>query len=382
MRKNLSLGNADRVPQRATAEARADLFTRAAVELLATVPERTRAMLDARFGVSGLKAQTLAEVGSREKISRERVRQIVEVGLALVRRASFSGSVAHARAVILETAKASGGVVTEELLLRAAHAPPEAAGALHLLLSSMPEVAEARETQRTKAHWVLVAQPPPDLPALEEVLEVAERLLTGEGHVLPRDTFLQQLQRAVPRPLSSAVAQIYLSLSQQVVQTPLGAFGLRRWREAVPRSVGDKAYLVLREDGKPLHFRAVAEAINRIAFDEKRALPETVHNDLIRDERFVLVGRGLYALKEWGYQPGRVAEVIERVLRSAGHPLAKADIITAVLQERLVKRNTVLLSLVNHDRLRMLPDGTYALKETSGGSTPGGEQPQREAPMP
>lgn len=388
MSKRLSPGNDHKAPPRVTAEAKANLFTRAAAELLAVVPERTRDMLDARFGIADAKVQTLAEVGSREKISRERVRQIVEAGLAAVRRASPSGNVPHARAAILETARASGGVVTEELLLQAAHAPKEALGALRLVLSSMSEVAEARETQRTKAHWVLAAQPPPELPGLEEVLEAAERLLAVEGHVLPNDTFLQQLQRVVHKPLPSTVTQMYLSLSQHVVRTPLGAFGLRSWRDAVPRSVGDKACVVLREEGKPLHFRAVAEAINRVAFDEKRALPETVHNDLIRDDRFVLVGRGLYALKEWGYQPGRVADVIERVLRSAGHPLSKGEIIASVLKERLVKRNTILLSLGNHDRLRVLPDGTYALKEKSVESTfaepkggASGERPPSEVPV-
>ena len=119
-------------------------------------------------------------------------------------------------------------------------------------------------------------------------------------------------------------------------------------------------YLVLKKSGKPMHFTEIAKAINDTKFDEKIAYPATVHNELILDKRFVLVGRGVYALREWGYQPGVVAEVVARVLADKG-PLTKEDIISEVLKQRLVKPETVALTLANRKRFNRLPDGSYAV---------------------
>ena len=51
-----------------------------------------------------------------------------------------------------------------------------------------------------------------------------------------------------------------------------------------------------------MHFKEVAEAISK-TFGKKTHYA-TCHNELIKDSRFVLVGRGMYALAEWGYQAG------------------------------------------------------------------------------
>src|SRR3989344_4735689 len=66
--------------------------------------------------------------------------------------------------------------------------------------------------------------------------------------------------------------------------------------------------LVIRKHGSPIHFRDVAKQI--MVMFKKKAHVATTHNELIKDPRFVLVGRGLYALAEWGYAPGIVRDVI------------------------------------------------------------------------
>jgi DNA-directed RNA polymerase delta subunit len=56
------------------------------------------------------------------------------------------------------------------------------------------------------------------------------------------------------------------------------------------------AYLSLREHKKPLYFKdIVSEIYNKF---DKKVNPATCHNELIRDKRFILVGRGIYGLKE------------------------------------------------------------------------------------
>lgn len=350
----------------------------AAKEFLLLLPERTRQILAERYGLTQNRPKTLVDIGKREGVSRERIRQIVESALHVLRadvppKGASRGPV---HTLLRSLSESFGGVATEETLLASMRmSDAKDRNALRFLLSVFPDFSEARETQRTRPHWILTtftpspnaSIPEPDGsasagPSLETVLEAGERILEREGALVPESRYFDALRRTLNVSSTDAVFQSFLAVSKRIVRNPFGDFGLRAWRAAVPRSVGDKAYLVLKAQGMPLHFRAIADEINRMRFDRKRALAETVHNDLIRDPRFVLVGRGLYALQEWGFTPGRVAEVIVRLLQEAGRPLPKSEIITGVLKQRFVKRNTVLLCLLNRSLFRPMPDGAYALR--------------------
>ena len=133
-----------------------------------------------------------------------------------------------------------------------------------------------------------------------------------------------------------------------------------KWPEITPRGARDKAYIILKEQNRPLHFREIAELINQANLGSNLAQAQTVHNELIKDERFVLVGRGTYALKDWGYQPGTVRQVIAQLLKEHGS-LAKEDILEKVLKDRLVKESTVLINLQNRQHFNKREDGKYTL---------------------
>jgi DNA-directed RNA polymerase delta subunit len=110
------------------------------------------------------------------------------------------------------------------------------------------------------------------------------------------------------------------------------------------KGVRDYAFLVIRKHGSPIHFREVANQITKIF--KKKAHVATTHNELIKDPRFVLVGRGLYALSEWGYMSGVVKDVIRKIIEKNG-PLTKDEVISKVMKERYVKENTVAVNLQN-----------------------------------
>jgi hypothetical protein len=84
----------------------------------------------------------------------------------------------------------------------------------------------------------------------------------------------------------------------------------------------------------------------------------TTHNELIKDSRFVLVGRGLYALSEWGYMSGVVKDVIKNIIENDG-PLTRDKIVEKVLKERYVKENTILVNLQNPKYFRRDKEGRY-----------------------
>ena len=137
-----------------------------------------------------------------------------------------------------------------------------------------------------------------------------------------------------------------LAVSREIKQNVFGKWGLAGWSDIKPRGTREKAYLVLKTADKPLHFREIADLIDSYGLQKKKkSHPQTVHNELIKDKRFVLVGRGIYALSDWGYKRGTVKEVITEILRASDKPLSREEVLEKVLQIRQVKKSTVIINL-------------------------------------
>lgn len=341
----------------------------AAEDLLALFEERIRRVSSARFGLSDGHPRTLQTVGDSEQLTRERIRQLEAFVLRSLQypTVSIPERARKVRVAIEELLDLFGRAVREETLFSSLRlTEPRDQAALRFHLAATPGITEARETQRTARHWTATA--PAEVPGtkavpptIEQVLETAEVVLAESGVPLVEDRLLTALRgrlgtATATRPLLLS----HLTIARRLSRNPFGEWGLRTWSSITPRGAGDKAYLVLRQRGKPLHFTAIADAVNAL-FPVRRTHPQTVHNELIRDPRFILVGRGMYALKEWGYEPGTVTEITAKILAQAGRPLTRAELITAVLRQRQVKRNTVLLALCNRQLFRVLGDGRVSL---------------------
>ena len=158
----------------------------------------------------------------------------------------------------------------------------------------------------------------------------------------------------------------YLEISKKIQATKEGKLGLIDWPEIKPRGVKDKAYLVFKKHNKPLHFREITTLIDQLDLNgqDKKTHPQTVHNELIKDQRFVLVGRGMYALSEWGYVPGTIKDIITRVLKEKPQLVSQEEIVKEVLSQRLVARNTVMINLNNKKYFKKDAEGKYFLHET------------------
>jgi len=152
------------------------------------------------------------------------------------------------------------------------------------------------------------------------------------------------------------------SLSKQLA-TLNGRWGLIRWPMVNPKNIRDKIYVILFEAGKHMHFSEIAAEIKKSDFKRKDVTTQAIHNELIKDNRFVLVGRGIYALKEWGYKKGTVADVITDVLKKAGEPLHRDEIVKRVLKDRYVKETTILLNLQGKPQFKRTAKATYTLAD-------------------
>jgi len=154
-----------------------------------------------------------------------------------------------------------------------------------------------------------------------------------------------------------------LAKSSKQLATLHGLWGLVKWPVVNPKNIRDKIYVILKEHGKHMHFNDIAGAIKGSSFKRKDVTTQAIHNELIKDKRFVLVGRGIYALKEWGYEKGTVADIITEILRKEGAALHRDEIVKRVLKSRYVKETTILLNLQGKPQFKRVAKATYILDD-------------------
>ncbi len=304
--------------------------------LLKGLPDRAKEVIARRYGLGGDR-ETLEAIGASHGITRERVRQIEEETLKKLRE---KAGVSACRYIFKDYAnylKKNASLKREDLLL-SQFGNDKFQNYVYFLLTLGAPFEKMPETEHFHAFWAL------DKKAFDK----ARKAVSG---------FIKDLKKKKkPVNLPSSLPVSYIEISKEIVKGSQGLYGLKKWPEVNPKGVKDKAYIVLRQEEKPLHFTQVASFING-------AIPQTVHNELIKDPRFVLVGRGLYALKEWGYEPGTVRDVIYREIKGSRKPLPKEEVVQKVLSQRKVKPNTVLLNLQNKKYFIKTPDGRYNIRK-------------------
>jgi hypothetical protein len=140
-------------------------------------------------------------------------------------------------------------------------------------------------------------------------------------------------------------------------------WGLTKWPTVNPKNIRDKIYVILSDHGKPLHFSEIADAIKDSNFKRRDVTTQAIHNELIKDKRFVLIGRGIYALNDWGFSRGTVSDIIADILKDAGEPLHRDEIVKRVLKSRQVKETTILLNLQSKPQFKRVAKATYTLAD-------------------
>jgi len=325
-------------------------FQRPCLDALNSLSPRQREVLARRFGLLSGSPETLQKIGSDFKITRERVRQLERDGLNNLRK-NNPNCLKPPFNSLKQHLQRQGGVSREKALLEQFGQDEQSQFAYFLLVLGDLFYRFA-ETARTFAFWSLQKNAQ---SALEKKLGALASRIKKSQRPLNQEELLGVS--------ISALDLSALEIAKEIAKSPLGEFGLSSWPEVRPRGVKDAAYLALKQKGKPLHFRNITQRANNIKglFDNREILPQTVHNELIRDPRFVLVGRGIYGLSEWGYQNGAVKDIIVNVLKQAPAPLPKQEILEKVMAQRLVKANTILLNLNNQALFAKNADGTYHL---------------------
>ncbi len=335
--------------------------------LLSCLTAREHEVISRRYGLHNGVKETLDKIGKDHTITRERVRQIERASIAKIKRLQnykleLRGLIADIDAII----NRYGGIIAHhhliEELIKKSHGTSmksELAKQRNRLVFLLKEFASDafHFKEEGRLHTSAWSADKKRFETLEATLKRVEELFKDQGKPSTHAHIAEKLRT----DSESVYAQLHLS--KNIAQNPFGKWGLLGWPDISPRRMGDRIYLVLKTEGAPLHYRDIAHRIGE--YYGKKAHFPTVHNELIADPRFVLVGRGLYGLSESGYVKGTVKDVVERVLEKAGEPLMRDEIISRVQKERIVARSTILLSLNSNNRIRKIGKDSYVLNVNS-----------------
>lgn len=309
-------------------------------------PKRSKDIIIMRYGLNKEEPKTLEEIGKYYKITRERVRQIIREALAKVRKKGNFDPALRIKQKLEFTIKENNGIIKEkDILDRLGGKDGRERGAIEFFLDCFDEITRKEIKEEMEKSLALSDF---DLVSWREMKNNAMDILKKTGSPVVIRVLIDKLAEK-EKGVSEQKAVNCLSISREIKQNAFGKWGLAQWPEISPRKIRDKARLILKEEGKPLHFKEIASLIDKkgLGKKSKTAHPQTVHNELIRDNQFVLVGRGIYALSEWGYKKGTVKDVVEEILKKSSKPLDKEEILGKVLKIRQVKESTVVINLNN-----------------------------------
>lgn len=333
-------------------------YQKICADLLKDLPQRTIGVVERRFGLSKLPAgqtgqrETLEAIGQSYDITRERVRQIEEEGFLKIRQKL--GEQQEVFQYFEEVLASFGDLKEEETLLRFL-GREKFQNHVFFLLFNGDSFNRFPEDKDFCSFWAIKKE---SVNQAKKVVKSTINRFKKEKKIFSLNELLKN------QKLNKDVFLSYIGISKQIQKNPEEQFGLKDWLEINPRGVKDRAYLVFKREEKPLHFAQVATLIEKLPFPSQKGIHiATVHNELIKDSRFVLVGRGLYALTEWGYTPGVVKDIILKILKESKKPLSKKEVLEKVLEQRFVKENTVSLNLQGNDCFVRDSQGRYKIRE-------------------
>ncbi|HOU45606.1 MAG TPA: sigma factor-like helix-turn-helix DNA-binding protein [Candidatus Pacearchaeota archaeon] len=318
--------------------------------LLKDIPQRSREVIERRFGLKpGTERETLEKIGHDFGITRERVRQIQEKAIKHIKE-SKKDMLVKPFENFTESLGNYGGLRREDLLLEEL-GKNDQQNHVFFLLSLGDQFKRFSESNEFHPLWATDAK---IFDSAKQSLSKFVKFLKTKGKLVNLADYASK--EDMPNGFDS-----WVGASRMIANNSENLYGLSTWPEVNPKNIKDKAYLILKKANKPLHFSEIYASINNEG-SIKNVLLQSVHNELIRNSEFILIGRGIYALREWGYKKGWVKDILVESLKNSKKSLAKEDLIKEVLKQRQVKESTILLNLSDKKYFQRDNQGNYTLK--------------------
>lgn len=320
--------------------------------------DREKEIISRRFGIDG-ERETLEQIGDFLSITRERVRQLEKAIIVRLRIAAEDNKIpnlAAAEKIIIRNLTEEGRIARISALTSKIYGR-EATNLEKSYLIFLSEISAnlilIEETE--KYYGAIGISDYGDEKTVKKHIDEIVNLIKTQKTPLSLEELDSRLNYEHPNYIR-ATASISKQLSSLDDQ-----WGLTKWPTVNPKNIRDKIYVILQNKKEPMHFNDIAEAISNSKFRKKDVTIQAIHNELIKDPRFVLIGRGIYALRDWGYKKGTVSQIITSILQESKTPLTREEIVKNVLKVRKVKETTVLLNLQNKKLYQRVDKNTYTV---------------------
>ncbi|MDD5552119.1 MAG: sigma factor-like helix-turn-helix DNA-binding protein [Candidatus Pacebacteria bacterium] len=310
--------------------------------ILKELPERSQDVLSRRIGFGGNK-ETLEKIGKNYNITRERVRQIENKAVEAIQRSKKYTNLKEPFLKVKNFIDLNGGLKKEDILEILLTPKPEERPYLYFLLKIGNPFFYQPDSPDLYSFWKTKDNAPDYAKIISDYLV---KMMEKEKRLFNKEELIELSYKEAPGIIKIKIPKNYIAsyieVTKKIEENPFGEFGPAYWPEVTPKGIRDEAYLVLKKEGNPMHFGDLAKIIEENL--QRPVNKNTLHNELIKNEKFVLVGRGIYALREWGYEDGTVRDIIEKILDARGS-LEKNEILKEVQKRRLVKETTIILNL-------------------------------------
>lgn len=320
--------------------------------------DREKEIISRRFGLGGSR-ETLEQIGEMLSITRERVRQLekaILIHLQISAEENQIPELAAAEKILIRNLTEMGRVAKLDLLADKVYGrtttASERAG-INFIATFSKSLAVVEENDSYNAAVGIAEYG--DAAAIRKRVDEIVDVIKKNKEPMTLDQLDSILNYEHPDHIK-AVASI-----SKLLATLNGVWGLAKWPAVNPRNIRDKIFVILEAHKEPMHFSDIAKEIKASNFKRKNVTIQAIHNELIKDPRFVLIGRGIYALSSWGYKKGTISEIIKGILEKAGEPLSREEIVKQVLKTRKVKETTILLNLQNKNLFKKIDKNSYTL---------------------
>lgn len=326
----------------------------------AITQEREREIISRRFGLLDRK-ETLEQIGEFLGITRERVRQIEKTTMNELKKMVQNGDIQAVNEIERQIVRdlSENGRVS-----RIKHVTSRFHGAKHnpmhrshiaFISELSPRITTISENE--KYHHAIAISEQGDEKEIRKHIDEIVKTIKKHGEPLHIEKLHDQLDHEHPNHVKG-----FASISKKLANLQ-NHWGLTKWPTVNPRNIRDKIYVILSDNKQPMHYSDIAQAIRDSDFKRNTVTTQAIHNELIKDKRFILIGRGIYALSHWGYKQGTVTDIIQEILKEANEPLHRDEIVRRVLEKRQVKETTVLLNLQSKPQFKRVAKATYTFEQ-------------------
>ncbi len=320
--------------------------------------DREKEIISRRFGLNSPK-ETLEQIGEMLSITRERVRQLEKAILIRLQISAEEGQIpelAPAEKILVRNLTEMGRVARLSDIADKVYdgkATNSDKAGIYFIATFAKGLSVVEENDRYYAAIGIADYG--DSKKIRERADEIVKIIKANKAPMTLDELDEKLDYEHPDHIR-AIASISKSLA-----TLNDVWGLTKWPSVNPKNIRDKIFVILEAQKQPMHFSEIAAEIKKSNFKRKNVTVQAIHNELIKDPRFILIGRGIYALSSWGYKRGTISEIITSILEKSDKPLSREDIVKQVLKVRKVKETTVLLNLQNKKLFKKVDKNAYTL---------------------